>query len=82
MILVQKQFIDDVSIQKAIESFNADNKGIEFSFGYMGSVLELKELINEFEDKFNVKALDDFYLEENKIYPEYGWYRKFEKKRF
>ena len=82
MILVQKQFIDDVSIQKAIESFNADSKGVKVFFGCMGSALELKELINELEDKFNVKALDDFYLEENKIYPEYGWYRKFDKKRF
>ncbi len=70
---------DDTSIQKAIESFNADNKGIKISFGSVGNILELKELINEFEDKFNVKALDDFYLEENKTYPDYGWYRKFEK---
>ena len=82
MILVQNQFIDDASIQKAIESFNADNKGIKISFGSVGNILELKELISEFEDKFNVKALDDFYLEENKTYPDYGWYRKFEKKRF
>ena len=83
MILVQNQFIDDISIQKAIESsFNAYNKGIEISFGSVGNILELKELINELEDKFNVKALDDFYLEENKTYQEYGWYRKIEKKRF
>ena len=82
MILVQNHFIDNTSIQKAIESFNSDDEGIEISFGSVDNILELKELINEFEDKFNVKALDDFYLEENKIYPEYGWYRKFEKKRF
>ena len=82
MILVQNQFIDDISIQKAIESFNSDDEGIEISFGSVDNILELKELINEFEDKFNVKALDDFYLEENKTYPDYGWYRKLEKKRF
>ena len=82
MILVQSQFIDDASIQKAINDFCENSKGIVVQVGKIGGILELKELINEFEDKFDVKALDDFYLEENKTYPEYGWYRKFEKKRF
>lgn len=82
MILVQSQSIDDASIQKAINDFCENSKGIAVQVGKIGGILELKELINEFEDKFDVKALDDFYLEENKTYPDYGWYRKFEKKRF
>ena len=82
MIMVTGSFIDDTSIQKAINDFCENSKGIIVQVGKIGEILEMKKLINEFEDKFDVKALDDFYSEDNKTYPEYGWYRKFEKKRF
>ena len=78
MIIMADKIIDDVIIKKAINDFCENSKGIVVQVGKIGGILEIKELINEFD----VKALDDFYLEENKIYPEYGWYRKFEKKRF
>ena len=68
-------------IKEVTDSINSKNKVIKIYVGSAVGILELKELINEFEDKFSVKALDDFYLEENKTYPKYSWYRKFDKKR-
>ena len=45
------------------------------------SVLELSELVKQFEDKFNVKASnsDDLIILQDKKDTE--WYRKFEKKK-